>query len=114
MLDDCREVGLAVILCLHGAPGGQSGHHACGFEDDDWTPEMWDVPGSVRCIEHMAVTWGHHPAMFGITVLNEASGRARTHTRPPAHRKWAPASDPPRPSFPATGSTPSPAPAAAF
>ena len=29
-----------MILCLHGAPGGQSGHHACGFEDDDWTPEM--------------------------------------------------------------------------
>ena len=52
-------MGLAVILCLHGAPGGQSGHHACGFEDDDWTPEMWDVPESVRCIEHIAVTRGH-------------------------------------------------------
>ena len=32
-----------MILCLHGAPGGQSGHHACGFEDDAWMPELWDV-----------------------------------------------------------------------
>lgn len=112
VLDDCREVGLAVILCLHGAPGGQSGHHACGFEDDDWTPEMWDVPESVRCIEHMAVTWGHHPAMFGITVLNEASVRARTHTRPPSRNGRRPPT--PRLSIPAAGPTPSPAPAAAF
>ena len=102
VLDDCREVGLAVVLCLHGAPGGQSGHHACGFEDDDWTPEMWDVAESVRCIEHMAATWGQHPAMFGITVLNEASGRARTR----ACEKRAPGLRPTLVSPPAADSPP--------
>ena len=59
--------------------------------NEETNETSWDVPESVRCIEHMAVTWGHHPAMFGITVLNEVSGRARTHTRPPAiNRRWPP------------------------
>ena len=80
VLDDCREVGLAVILCLHGAPGGQSGHQACGFDDEDWEPDMWDVPESVRCVEHIATTWGQHPATYGITVLNEPSCDIPIHT----------------------------------
>ena len=61
-----------MILCLHGAPGGS---RATTRAASRTTPgrEMWDVPESVRCVEHIAVTWGHHPALFGITVLNEPS-----------------------------------------
>ena len=41
-----------------------SDHHsltlvqACGFHDDDWEPGMWDVAETLRCIEHIARTWG--------------------------------------------------------
>ena len=69
----CRKVGLSVNLCLHGAPGGQSGEQACGFTDPDWEVGMWDVDGTVRCVEHMARRWGRHVAVDAITVINEPS-----------------------------------------
>ena len=41
----------SALLALHAPPADA---WWSGFEDDDWTPEMWDVPESVRCIEHIA------------------------------------------------------------
>jgi len=80
VLDMCAAVGLLVNVCLHGAPGGQSGEQACGFTDPDWTPEMWDVDGTVRCIEHVARTWGTHPALDALTVINEPSNEIAVET----------------------------------
>lgn len=34
---------------------------------------MWDVDGTVRCVEHVARTWGSHPALDAFTVINEPS-----------------------------------------
>ena len=69
----CEAVGLTVNVCLHGAPGGQSGEQACGFCDNHWVPEMWDVDGTVACVEHIARKWGRHPAFDALTVVNEPS-----------------------------------------
>jgi glucan 1,3-beta-glucosidase len=75
LLDACAKVGLRVNLDLHGAPGGQSERHTCGFHDDDWQPDSWDDEATVRCLEHVARVWGGHPALDAITVLNEPSNR---------------------------------------
>ena len=69
------ELSLTVNLCLHGAPGGQSGEQACGFADPLWQPSMWDVDASVRCVEHMARRWARRRSgvVDAITVINEPS-----------------------------------------
>ena len=54
--------GLAVNRCLHGAPGGQSGHDACGRADAAWTPARWDDDATVRCVARMAARFGAHRA----------------------------------------------------
>ena len=74
----CDALGLKVNVCLHGAPGGQSGEQACGFADRYWTPQMWDVDGTVRCVEHIARKWGRHPAFDALTVINEPSDEIST------------------------------------
>ena len=72
-LDMCEKLSLTVNLCLHGAPGGQSGEQACGFADPLWQPSMWDVDASVRCVEHMARRWARRRSgvVDAITVINE-------------------------------------------
>ena len=79
-LDACAAAGLLVNLCLHGAPGGQSGEQACGFVDREWTPSMWDVEATVRCVEHAARLWGRHPALDALTVINEPSNEIPIET----------------------------------
>jgi glucan 1,3-beta-glucosidase len=77
-LNLCEAVGLQVNVCLHGAPGGQSGEQACGFTDKGWHVGMWDVDGTVRCVAHIAKRWGQHPAFDALTVLNEPSSEIPT------------------------------------
>eukprot|EP00928_Gymnodinium_smaydae_P090743 TRINITY_DN74497_c0_g1_i1.p1 TRINITY_DN74497_c0_g1~~TRINITY_DN74497_c0_g1_i1.p1 ORF type:complete len:456 (-),score=74.67 TRINITY_DN74497_c0_g1_i1:95-1399(-) len=70
-LDWAEEVGLTVNLCLHGAPGGQNGHDACGFSDAAWQPHRWDEATTLRCLGRLAAVFGNHRALEAITVLNE-------------------------------------------
>lgn len=69
-----RETDLTVNLCLHGAPGGQSGHDHTGFSDPSWNVSMWDSSLTVRCLDHIAKRFGSDPALSGITVINEPDG----------------------------------------
>jgi len=70
LLDNARQVGLGVQLCLQGAPGGQSGEASCGFQDPGWRWEWWDVCASVRCVARIAARWGDHPALSAIALLD--------------------------------------------
>ena len=72
-LDWAAAEGLAVNLCLHGAPGGQSGHDACGRADAAWTPARWDDDATVRCVARMAARFGAHRALAALTLVNEPS-----------------------------------------
>jgi len=72
-LDWALETGLTVNLCLHGAPGGQSGHDACGCSNPRWSPALWGRALTVRCLGHVARVFGRHPALAAITVVNEPS-----------------------------------------
>lgn len=64
---------LRVNLCLHGCPGGQSGHHATGREQKDWDPSMWNFPATLECLRRLATIFGGHPSVAAITVTNEPS-----------------------------------------
>ncbi|HRR55676.1 MAG TPA: glycoside hydrolase family 5 protein [Acidobacteriota bacterium] len=72
LVDDCRRLGLYVILDLHGAPGGQNGENI----DNGWGfPWLFESEASQARTEEvwrrLAARYRNEPAVLGYELLNE-------------------------------------------
>ena len=68
----CREAGIAVVLDLHAAPGGQTGSNI----DDSWGyPWLFEIrkaqEDSVALWRRLATRYANEPAVLGYDLLNE-------------------------------------------
>lgn len=74
-LDDAmrwaEELGLKVMLDLHGAPGSQSGAQTSGEQLHGWEPHRFNADAAVRTIETVAQRYASSPALVAIELLNE-------------------------------------------
>ena len=75
-LDDAvrwaEELGLKLVLDLHGAPGSQNGKQTSGWEDPLWTATHFDQDAAVQVIANVSRRYSASPAVIAIEVLNEA------------------------------------------
>merc|ERR1711924_308424 len=46
-----------------------------GYSDSNWHPSMWDQKQTLRCVRHIALRFGSHPALTAISILNEPSSQ---------------------------------------
>jgi len=68
----CREVGLYVVLDMHGAPGGQTGDN---IDDSHGYPFLYEDEASqdltIRLWQALAGRYAHEPIVLGYDLLNE-------------------------------------------
>lgn len=71
-LDWAQELGLAVIIDLHAAPGCQNGFDNGGIKDVvEWHTKKEYLEHSLSVLERLAERYHAHPALHGIELLNE-------------------------------------------
>ncbi|HEY4415469.1 MAG TPA: cellulase family glycosylhydrolase [Verrucomicrobiae bacterium] len=71
-LEQCQQNGLKLLLDLHGAPGSQNGWDHSGRSGPiNWPKDPQNIAETLRILESFAERYGHHPALFGIELLNE-------------------------------------------
>lgn len=68
-----EEVGLEVLLDLHGAPGGESGCAPSGRQQDGWHWSHWQFDKSLEALRILAQRYRCSKAVTGIAVCNEPS-----------------------------------------
>lgn len=72
----CEELGLQVLLDLHGAPGGESAEAPCGRRQrapEKWHWRRWRFQESLQALEILAKRYASSEAVTGIAVCNEPS-----------------------------------------
>jgi hypothetical protein len=70
----CKANGLWVILCLHAAPGSQSGEvmsDGCGAEAKLWTEPGRFQPWTIKLWKEIARRYAGEPAIAGFDLLDE-------------------------------------------
>ncbi|CAE8683944.1 unnamed protein product [Polarella glacialis] len=75
-LDWADEVGLQVVLDLHGCPGGESPDAPCGRRlrpKSKWHWTQWRVAESLQALEKLALRYRDRACVTGIQVCNEPS-----------------------------------------
>jgi len=75
-VDWAEEVGLEVVLDLHGCPGGESAEAPCGRlcrRKSDWNWKEWRLTDSLRTLEAVASRYRHRRCVTGIGVCNQPS-----------------------------------------
>jgi len=75
-LDWAEEVGLQVLLDLHGCPGGESHDAPCGRRvrpKSRWNWKQWSMLDSLRALEVLAERYRDRSCVTGIEVCNEPS-----------------------------------------
>mmetsp|Transcript_87881 Transcript_87881/g.246820 ORF Transcript_87881/g.246820 Transcript_87881/m.246820 type:complete len:635 (-) Transcript_87881:70-1974(-) len=72
-VDWAEELGLQVVLDLHGAPGGESGDPPSGRRHRSWHWTQWRFDDSLRALEVVARRYCMRKAVTGIEVCNEPS-----------------------------------------
>jgi glucan 1,3-beta-glucosidase len=71
-----EELGLQVMLDLHGCPGGESGEAPSGRRQrphGTWQWQHWRMEESLRCLEIVAKRYQGQKCVTGIAVCNEPS-----------------------------------------
>jgi len=71
-----EELGLQVLLDLHGCPGGESGDAPCGRRQrpaERWHWSDWCISESLRTLKVLATRYHACKAVTGIAVCNEPS-----------------------------------------
>jgi len=75
-LDWAEELGLQVMLDLHGCPGGESGEAPCGRRqrpNGTWRWQQWRFDETLDILEAMAKRFANRRCVTGISVCNEPS-----------------------------------------
>jgi glucan 1,3-beta-glucosidase len=71
-LDECERNDLKLILDLHGAPGSQNGwDHSGRAGPINWPKDPKNIQQTLDVLESFAQTYGSHPALYGMELLNE-------------------------------------------
>ncbi|HEX7655127.1 MAG TPA: cellulase family glycosylhydrolase [Verrucomicrobiae bacterium] len=71
-LAQCQQLGLKLLLDLHGAPGSQNGwDHSGRGGAVEWPNDPKNIAGTLQVLEDFARHFGQHPALYGIELLNE-------------------------------------------
>eukprot|EP00928_Gymnodinium_smaydae_P023109 TRINITY_DN19194_c0_g1_i1.p1 TRINITY_DN19194_c0_g1~~TRINITY_DN19194_c0_g1_i1.p1 ORF type:complete len:642 (+),score=75.47 TRINITY_DN19194_c0_g1_i1:58-1983(+) len=71
-----EELGLQILLDLHGAPGGESGDPPCGHQmspEGSWKWRQWRFDESLDALKILAERYRNREAVTGIAVCNEPS-----------------------------------------
>jgi glucan 1,3-beta-glucosidase len=73
-LEQSRQIGLKLLLDLHGAPGSQNGwDHSGRAGKIGWHTDRGNIQETMRVLESFAEKYGRHPALLGVELLNEPS-----------------------------------------
>ncbi len=73
-LDWAQEYELAVIIDLHTAPGSQNGlDHSGKSGATGWHLDPQNITQTIDTVGAIAKTYGSHPSLYGIELLNEPS-----------------------------------------
>lgn len=79
-----EEVGLQILLDLHGAPGGESGDAPCGHHlrppEGTWHWRNWNFRKSLEALKFLAERYKNSKAVTGIAVCNEPSNKVPART----------------------------------
>lgn len=65
------ELGIRVLLDVHGAPGGQNGAATSGHADVAWSAQDFDVDAAVDIVRLLAQRYARSRAVVGLELLNE-------------------------------------------
>jgi len=68
-----EEVGLQIILDLHGCPGGESADPPCGHQDRSWSWQRWRFNESLDALKALCLRYRGRKAVTGVEVCNEPS-----------------------------------------
>jgi len=75
-LDWAEELGLQVVLDLHGCPGGESHDAPCGRRlrpKSKWNWKQWNFTESLKVLEILATRYRDRRCVTGMQVCNEPS-----------------------------------------
>ena len=73
-----EQHNIRILISLHGAPGSQNGHqHSGRLGPITWHHDEANVLATLDVIWRLARRYATSPALLGIGVLNETSGRIR-------------------------------------
>ena len=70
-IDWAEDLGLTVVLDLHGAPGSQNGEQTSGRVDHGWTQDDWDADGSLAAIRFVSERYASRSCVVAIELMNE-------------------------------------------
>ena len=70
-IDWAEDLGLTVVLDLHGAPGSQNGEQTSGRLDHGWTQDDWDADGSLAAIRFVSERYASRSCVVAIELMNE-------------------------------------------
>lgn len=66
-----EDFNIAVLLDLHGAPGGQNGEQTCGRANSEWHHEMFDEDAAVEAVRTLAQRYAGRRGVNALELLNE-------------------------------------------
>ncbi|CAL1143993.1 unnamed protein product [Cladocopium goreaui] len=72
-----EELGLQIVLDLHGCPGGESPEAPCGRRqrpESRWHWKHWDFAASLKILQLLAKRYRDRSCVTGIAVCNEPCG----------------------------------------
>jgi len=72
-----EELGLQIVLDLHGCPGGESPEAPCGRRqrpESRWHWKDWDFKASLKILQFLAKRYKSYSCVTGIAVCNEPCG----------------------------------------
>mmetsp|Transcript_25572 Transcript_25572/g.59535 ORF Transcript_25572/g.59535 Transcript_25572/m.59535 type:complete len:597 (+) Transcript_25572:148-1938(+) len=75
-VDWAEEVGLQIVLDLHGCPGGESPEAPCGHRQrpyGTWSWRQWRIESSLVALKKVAERYRNRACVTGIAVCNEPS-----------------------------------------
>ncbi|KAL1502973.1 hypothetical protein AB1Y20_011044 [Prymnesium parvum] len=67
------ELGLEVLLDLHGNPGGETDNKCCGRDHPEWSFDEWRRDEALDVLRAVAARYAHAAAVTGVQVCNEPS-----------------------------------------
>ncbi len=68
-----QKYGIKILICLHGAPGSQNGHHHSGApqRSSGWFTDKRFRTQTLEALGRLIDRYASHPALWGIELLNE-------------------------------------------
>mmetsp|Transcript_3733 Transcript_3733/g.9522 ORF Transcript_3733/g.9522 Transcript_3733/m.9522 type:complete len:580 (+) Transcript_3733:60-1799(+) len=75
-VDWAEELGLQIVLDLHGCPGGENPEAPCGHRQrpyGTWSWRQWRIEASLQALREVSRRYCHKACVTGVAVCNEPS-----------------------------------------